>query len=59
MCLCLKALLMLLTSIHRGEYKTSKVVKENTNSVSNNTEMISSDEDDGYLTRCLEGKKRN
>ena len=56
MCLCLKALLMLLTSIHRGEYKTSKVVKENTNSISNNTEMISSDEDDGYLTRCLEEK---
>ncbi|TYI71357.1 hypothetical protein E1A91_D08G288800v1 [Gossypium mustelinum] len=41
--------LMLLISIRKGEYESSKAVKENTDSVS--------DEDDGYLTRCLEGKK--
>ncbi|MBA0827403.1 hypothetical protein Goarm_012186, partial [Gossypium armourianum] len=49
-CACVsKHWLMLLISIRKGEYESSKAVKENTDSVS--------DEDDGYLTRCLEGKK--
>ncbi|OMO57778.1 hypothetical protein COLO4_35110 [Corchorus olitorius] len=57
-CACVsKQWLMLLTSIRRGEFESSKVVKESSDSVSDDVEMISSDEDDGYLTRCLEGKK--
>ncbi|KAK8644851.1 hypothetical protein V6N13_118714 [Hibiscus sabdariffa] len=57
-CACVsKHWFMLLTSIHKGEYGSSKVVKENTGSSSDDVEMISSEEEDGYLTRCLEGKK--
>ncbi|KAK8543510.1 hypothetical protein V6N13_076317 [Hibiscus sabdariffa] len=57
-CACVsKHWLMLLTSIRKGEYESSKVVKENINSSSDDVEMISSEEDEGYLTRCLEGKK--
>ncbi|KAE8710402.1 hypothetical protein F3Y22_tig00110321pilonHSYRG00114 [Hibiscus syriacus] len=57
-CACVsKHWLTLLTSIHKGEYGSSKVVKENVGSVSDDVEMISFDEDDGYLRRCLEGKK--
>ncbi|KAE8698362.1 EIN3-binding F-box protein 2 [Hibiscus syriacus] len=57
-CACVsKHWLMLLISIRKGEYESSKAVKENTDSVSDDAEMISSDEDEGYLTRCLEGKK--
>ncbi|GKV06305.1 hypothetical protein SLEP1_g18206 [Rubroshorea leprosula] len=53
--------LMLLTSIRKGEFfkckndESSKVDEEI--SVSDDVEMISTDEDDGCLTRCLEGKK--
>ncbi|KAE8691355.1 EIN3-binding F-box protein 2 [Hibiscus syriacus] len=57
-CACVsKHWLMLLISIRKGEYESSKAVKENSDSVSDDAEMISSDEDEGYLTRCLEGKK--
>ncbi|KAE8687899.1 EIN3-binding F-box protein 2 [Hibiscus syriacus] len=49
--------LMLLISIRKGEYESSKAVKENTDSVSDDAEMISCVGDEGYLTRCLEGKK--
>ncbi|GMI83968.1 EIN3-binding F box protein 1 [Hibiscus trionum] len=57
-CACVsKHWLMLLISIRKGEYELSKAVKENTDSVSDDAEMISSDEDEGHLTRCLEGKK--
>ncbi|KAE8663449.1 Calcium-transporting ATPase 8 family protein [Hibiscus syriacus] len=48
---------MLLTGIRRSEYESSKVVKENIVSVSDDVEMILSDESDGYLTRSLEAKK--
>ncbi|MBA0773928.1 hypothetical protein Gotri_009176 [Gossypium trilobum] len=57
-CACVsKHWLMLLTSIRKGEYESSKVVKEDVGSNSGDVEMILSEEDDGYLTRCLEGKK--
>ncbi|KAE8713928.1 EIN3-binding F-box protein 2 [Hibiscus syriacus] len=57
-CACVsKHWLMLLTSIHKGEYESSKMVKENIRSSSADVEMFSSEEEDGYLTRCLEGKK--
>ncbi|KAK9043797.1 hypothetical protein V6N11_072125 [Hibiscus sabdariffa] len=57
-CACVsKHWLMLLISIRKAEYESLEAVKENTNSVSDDVEMISSDEDEGYLTRCLEGKK--
>ncbi|KAK8972917.1 hypothetical protein V6N11_057420 [Hibiscus sabdariffa] len=57
-CACVsKHWFMLLTSIRKGEYESSKVVKENIGSSSDDVEMISSEEEDGYLTRCLEGKK--
>ncbi|KAE8663412.1 EIN3-binding F-box protein 2 [Hibiscus syriacus] len=57
-CACVsKHWLMLLTGIRRSEYESSKVVKENIVSVSDDVEMILSDESDGYLTRSLEAKK--
>ncbi|KAL4269576.1 hypothetical protein GQ457_07G041070 [Hibiscus cannabinus] len=57
-CACVsKHWFMLLTSIRKGEYESSKVVKENIGSSSDDVEMISSEEEDGFLTRCLEGKK--
>ncbi|KAK8543230.1 hypothetical protein V6N13_136241 [Hibiscus sabdariffa] len=57
-CACVsKHWLTLLTSIRKGEYVSSKVVKENAGSILDDVEMISSDEDGGHLTRCLEGKK--
>ncbi|MBA0577613.1 hypothetical protein Golob_027906 [Gossypium lobatum] len=58
LCACVsKRWLRLLSSIRKGEYGSSKVVKENIDSVSYAIETISSDENGGYLTRCLEGKK--
>ncbi|KAE8700190.1 EIN3-binding F-box protein 2 [Hibiscus syriacus] len=57
-CACAsKHWLMLMTSIRKGEYESSKVVKENISSSSDDVETISSGEADGYLSRCLEGKK--
>ncbi|GMJ15664.1 EIN3-binding F box protein 1 [Hibiscus trionum] len=51
-CACVsKHWLTLLTGIRKGEYVSSKVIKENAGS------DLDDDEDDGYLTRCLEGKK--
>lgn len=54
-----KKWLMMLTSIRKAEIcKSEKLEKEVVASVSDHVEMISCDEDgDGYLTRCLDGKK--
>ncbi|GMI89226.1 EIN3-binding F box protein 1 [Hibiscus trionum] len=57
-CACVsRQWLMLLTGIRKGEYESSKAVNENIDSISDDIETIPSLEDDGYLTRCLEGKK--
>ncbi|KAL4324191.1 hypothetical protein GQ457_11G017680 [Hibiscus cannabinus] len=57
-CACVsKHWLTLLTSIRKCEYVSSKVAKDNVGSVLDDVEMVSSDEDAGHLTRCLEGKK--